>query len=335
MCSQVMKKLLNKTNKAINKIFCSCIEFIYFTLFNPLKSNIILFYDAFLRFAKSSHYARLMRVDNPIGYVLLILPVWCSVILASRSFWQAMYLCIIFGIGGFIMRSAGCIINDIWDVNIDKNVDRTKNRPLANGDLTKKQAYKALSLLLLVASLILLTLPESVIYTGLFGLFLVVIYPLLKRFTYLAQFFLGLTFNIGVLMAWFTVSPEPSFTPFLLYFSAALWTVGYDTIYAFQDIEDDIKLGLESMAIKISSMQYDVQDILWKIYQLSLVTLCIAGLSKYMNTWFYLIVGFAAYQMYLKINSFDHAIKKDCSKLFLFNGFYGLIIFFAVLVGKR
>ena len=204
--------------------------------------------------SKIRPYAYLMRLDRPIGTYLLLFPALWSISLSylttesSLSGLGFIALIILFSVGALIMRSAGCIINDIWDRNLDQKVERTRERPLASGVISLKQAVGFLTILLCLGALILFQLNALTIVLGFLSLVFVIAYPAMKRITWWPQAFLGLTFNFGALMGWTAVTGELSIIPVLLYSGGFFWTLGYDTIYAHQDVEDDVMAGVKSTA---------------------------------------------------------------------------------------
>ena len=193
-------------------------------------------------------YALLMRLDRPIGWWLLLLPGWWAILLAGGLTWETLVWMPLFWMGAVIMRGAGCIINDIWDLDIDRRVERTRLRPLVSGAVTKRQAFLFLGILLWLGLLILLQLTPVAIILGCLSMAFVVTYPLMKRITWWPQAFLGLTFNFGALIGWATVTGGVSGPALLLYAGGFFWTLGYDTIYAHQDKEDDELAGVKSTA---------------------------------------------------------------------------------------
>lgn len=194
-----------------------------------------------------------MRLDRPIGTWLLLLPGWWSILwaggglagLAQPIIWKALLL---FGIGAVIMRGAGCVINDLWDRNLDKVVERTRLRPLASGRITVRRAMVFLGLLLAAGFLILMQFNRTAVIIGCCSLVFIVVYPLMKRVTWWPQAFLGLTFNFGALIGWAAVTGEIGWQAWALYIGGFFWTLGYDTIYAVQDMEDDALAGIKSTA---------------------------------------------------------------------------------------
>tara|TARA_B100000686_G_scaffold322852_1_gene377051 strand:+ start:585 stop:1490 length:906 start_codon:yes stop_codon:yes gene_type:complete len=193
---------------------------------------------------------KLGRFDRPVGAWLTILPGFWGLTLSSpdinMSYW---YYITIFVIGGFIARAAGCTVNDLWDRELDKKVDRTAVRPLPSGQISVFQALLFLALLLLIGFLLLLQLPFKAVAMGCFAILPIAIYPLMKRITYWPQLFLGLVFNLSILIGYLCFQPDLSINIILVYTAAVFMTVGYDTIYAYQDIDDDLQVGIKSTAI--------------------------------------------------------------------------------------
>lgn len=198
-------------------------------------------------------YIHLMRLDRPVGIWLLLLPGWWAIMLAagggSGIEGYAATLLLLFAVGAVIMRAAGCIVNDLWDRELDAKVARTAQRPLAAGTISKKRAFFLLLILLLCGFWILCRLPLAAFLLGLMTLPLIALYPLMKRLTWWPQLFLGITFNFGVLMGWAAINGTLSLPALLLYAGGIFWTLGYDTIYAHQDREDDMRAGIKSTAL--------------------------------------------------------------------------------------
>lgn len=198
-------------------------------------------------------YAYVMRLDRPIGTWLLLLPALWSISLASGGILKMDvngYLTVfVFSIGALIMRAAGCIINDLWDRDFDANVERTKTRPIASGEISVIQAFTLLAALLTLGLLILLLFNTTTRVLGVISLPFIIAYPLMKRLTWWPQAFLGLTFNFGALMGWSAITGSLGFTPIMLYIGGIFWTLAYDTIYAHQDMEDDMAIGIKSTAL--------------------------------------------------------------------------------------
>ncbi|PZP55538.1 MAG: 4-hydroxybenzoate octaprenyltransferase [Micavibrio aeruginosavorus] len=205
-------------------------------------------------------YARLARLDRPVGTWLLLLPGLWSITAAGKGFqnfrFHEWYIFFLFVVGAFVMRAAGCVINDLWDRKIDAQVERTKSRPLAAGDVTPAQGIFFLFILLWIGLLILVQLSPAAIFLGVMSIVMVVLYPLAKRVTWYPQFVLGLTFNMGALMGWAAVTGQLGWPALFLYAAGILWTLGYDTIYAHQDKEDDAVIGVKSTALKFGDDSY-------------------------------------------------------------------------------
>lgn len=200
-------------------------------------------------------YWYLMRLDRPIGTWLLLLPGLWAIMLAAGGVFSLnaddVALLILFSIGAVIMRGAGCVINDLWDRELDKKVKRTASRPIAAGDVSVRQAVFFLAGLLILGLLILFQMHIITILLGFLVFPLVITYPLMKRVTWWPQLFLGLTFNFGALMGWAAVTGVVGLPALLLYIGGIFWTLGYDTIYADQDKEDDALVGIKSSILKL------------------------------------------------------------------------------------
>lgn len=190
----------------------------------------------------------LSRLDQPIGIWLLLLPALWSITLAGGINYDSIYIMALFAIGAIVMRSAECVINDIFDKDIDSKIARTADRPIASGEISRKSAVVFTICLLLIGAIILFQLNTYTILLGFVSLPLIIAYPLMKRITWWPQLFLGITINFGALMGWSAVSGHLSITAFLIYASGIFWTLGYDTIYAHQDINDDELVGVKSTA---------------------------------------------------------------------------------------
>ncbi len=209
-------------------------------------------------------YLRLARADRPIGTWLLVFPCWWSLALAfvdkgvktgvsAGDIWAGVWQAILFALGAFVMRGAGCAYNDYVDRDYDAKVARTRSRPIPSGQVSPKAALGFVVALSIVGLAVLLQFNTFTIALGIASLALVAVYPFMKRYTYWPQLMLGLTFNWGALVGWAAVYGELSTAPVLLYAGCIAWTIAYDTIYAHQDKEDDLSLGLKSTAIRFGS----------------------------------------------------------------------------------
>ena len=198
-------------------------------------------------------FLELTRLKKPIGFMLLFWPCLWGLTLAhqfSNNNYIFLKHCFLFFCGAVLMRSAGCIVNDILDRKIDVMVERTKNRPIASGKISVQKSLIYVFLLCSIAFLILIQFNQKTIILGLASMPFAFSYPLMKRFTYWPQLFLGITFNYGLIMAWVSLTNEFKHYPLIFYFGAIFWTLGYDTIYGFQDIKDDEIIGVKSTSIK-------------------------------------------------------------------------------------
>jgi len=277
-------------------------------------------------------YARLMRLDRPIGTWLVLLPGWWALALAETpGNWPNFLWIALFGIGAILMRGAGCVINDMFDRDFDAQVARTADRPLASGAIRMRAALVFLAALLLVSLGILVQFNPFAMAVGTLSLALVIPYPLMKRITWWPQAWLGLTFNWGALLGWAVVRGEIEPATLVLYAAGFFWTLGYDTIYAHQDKEDDALVGIKSTARLLGANS--------RPWIAGFYTVCIAllALSAWMVAigwpfWIGLAVGIAHLIWQTAAINFDD--PKDCLKKFRANRDFGLIIFAAAIAGR-
>ncbi|MGB6086183.1 4-hydroxybenzoate octaprenyltransferase [Parvibaculum sp.] len=276
-------------------------------------------------------YARLARLDRPIGWWLLLLPCWWSVALASQGTWPPVALLLLFFIGAVAMRGAGCTWNDIVDRDIDAAVERTRLRPLPSGVVTLKGALFFLVLQCLVGLGVLLSFNGFAIALGFSSLLLVAIYPFMKRITYWPQFVLGLAFNWGALMGWAALHGSLSLAPMLLYVGAVAWTIGYDTIYAHQDKEDDALIGVKSTALKFGA---STKHWLWGFYGFATLAFAAAGAAAGLGPFFYPVLALGAALLVWQIVTLDINDPARCLRLFRSNRDFGLVLFAAIIAGQ-
>jgi 4-hydroxybenzoate polyprenyl transferase len=286
---------------------------------------------AYKRLLAQSPYYKLMRLDKPVGIYLVLFPCLWTILFAATELWQVFVYVPLFALGAIIMRGAGCTINDIIDQKADQSVERTKHRPLASGDVDIKSASKFLILLLALAFILLLAIPDSAKAVAVLSLIPIACYPYMKYITNFSQVFLGLVFNLGVIIAWLTVSDTFSFIPIIIYLAAAFWTIGYDTIYAHQDRKDDINSGLKSLAIKLGGK---TSSVVWHLYLTAMGLLCLVGLNLHMNFIFFGGLAVATYHMYWQIATLDIEDPKNCHERFISNTEVGAILFIAILLGR-
>ncbi len=283
------------------------------------------------KWIKTSPYSRLMRLDKPVGIYLVLLPALWAIAFAEDNIFWMLWLFLVFTAGAVVIRGAGCILNDLADIEFDKKVSRTKKRPLASGELSKKEAYKLLFLLLGAGFVLLLTLPFKIIILGLLSIIPIAAYPYFKRFTFYPQVMLGLVFNLGVFMGWYSADYKPSIVPFILYAACFFWTISYDTIYAHQDKEDDLAAGVMSLAIKLG---VDTKRVIWKFYLITIILIAITGMNSHMNFMFYLATAVGAYHLYWQVETLDINDPKSCQNKFKSNVQFALIILIGILLGR-
>ena len=286
-------------------------------------------------------YAQLARWDRPIGWKLLMWPCFWSVILAmdakgfasaSHSYPVALaiWYLFLFFIGAVAMRGAGCTWNDLVDQKIDNKVERTRSRPLPSGQVSRLQAKIFMGLQCLVGLLVLVQFNLFSIILGVSSLAIVAIYPFMKRVTYWPQFFLGLAFNWGALMGWATIYGRLDYAPLSLYFGSILWTIGYDTIYAHQDKEDDAIVGVRSTARLFGEKTKAALVVLYGGFVLlSLAAFLLAGVP----TLAYLGLLLAAIHMFYQIITIDIDNNSECLRLFKSNSTVGCLIFLGLVLG--
>ena len=274
-------------------------------------------------------WLRLMRADRPIGAWLLLWPCWWSVALAARASEEFIdpFLLILFAIGAFAMRSAGCIYNDILDRDIDAKVARTKNRPLASGQISLFGAILCAFALCLVGLAVLLQFNAFAVALGFGSLGIVLIYPLMKRVTFWPQAVLGLAFSWGALMGWAASFGDLAIAPLFLYAASVAWTIGYDIIYSHQDKEDDAVIGLKSTALRFGEA---TRWWLCAFYGLALGGLAFAGWLVNAGFWFYCGMIVAAGHLCWQVATLDIDDPQNCLQRFRSNNLFGAIIFAAL-----
>jgi len=280
-------------------------------------------------------FIELTRLKKPIGYMLLFWPCAWGLTLGF-DFFQNKELYIInlflFLSGAILMRSAGCIVNDIVDRKFDKKVSRTKNRPIASGKISILIGLVYTTILCLLAFCVLINFNYFTILAALLSMPLAFTYPLMKRYTYWPQLFLGITFNYGLILGWISITNEINLTPLIFYFGAIFWTLGYDTIYGFQDIKDDEIIGLKSTSIKFKTNPY---IFLYICYSTFFITLLIIGYLMKLNQFYYISLILIFIQMFLfQLKKLDTKNPSSCLKIFKSNNLLGLVIFISLILGK-
>ncbi|MFA6279748.1 MAG: 4-hydroxybenzoate octaprenyltransferase [Bdellovibrionales bacterium] len=275
-------------------------------------------------------YARLMRLDRPIGTWLLLLPCLWSVTLASEGR-PSITMLFLFALGALVMRGAGCAINDLYDRHLDGKVERTATRPLPSGQVKPWQALLFVVALLLLGLAVLVQFNTFTILLGVASLALVFTYPLAKRVTWWPQFVLGLAFNWGALMGWSAVQGKLEAPAFLLYGAGIFWTLGYDTIYAHQDKEDDAKIGIKSLALKLGSRS---RPVIAFFYAATLAGLALTGFVAKLDAPFYGVLFLAGQHAFWQVVLWRVDDPADSLRRFKSNRDFGLIILAALAVGK-
>ncbi len=277
----------------------------------------------------------LIRLKKPIGYMLLFWPCAWGLTLAydfSSNLNNYFFYLILFFLGSVLMRSAGCIVNDILDKEFDSKVSRTKNRPIASGKVSVKMGVFYTLVLCLSALLVLINFNLFTIILALASMPLAFTYPLMKRYTYWPQLFLGITFNYGLILGWISIKNELDVVPFLFYFGAIFWTLGYDTIYGYQDIKDDEIIGLKSTSIKFKG---NAKKFLLTCYIILSILFLIGG--YYMNfNYIYFLLSLIpiTHLFFYQIKVFNLNNPNSCLKAFKSNNIFGLIIYFQILIVK-
>jgi 4-hydroxybenzoate polyprenyltransferase len=274
-------------------------------------------------------YARLARLDRPIGTWLLLFPGWWGIALASRR-WPDPLLMLLFAMGAVAMRGAGCTLNDIADRGYDGQVARTRLRPLPSGAVSVRQAVIFLLLQLLIGAAILFSLNRITILLGAAVLVLIATYPFMKRITYWPQVFLGLNFNWGALIGWTAVTGAFAWPPLLLYLGGVFWTVGYDTIYAHQDKEDDIRIGVKSSAIALGEQ---TRPWLFAFYAAALLLWSAAGYVAGLGAMFWAGLAAATVQLAWQAARVGTDNPADCLRKFRSNRAVGWLLLAGIVAG--
>jgi 4-hydroxybenzoate polyprenyltransferase len=280
-------------------------------------------------------FFELTRLKKPIGFMLLFWPCAWGLTLAydfSNNLNSYFFYLSLFFLGSVLMRSAGCIVNDISDKEFDKKVKRTKNRPIASSKVSVKLAIFYTIILCSLAFLVLINFNKLTIILALGSMPLAFTYPLMKRFTYWPQLFLGITFNYGLILGWTSVIGQINIIPAVFYLGAIFWTLGYDTVYGFQDIKDDEIIGVKSTSIKFKNKPKKFVTTCYAFLILSIFTV---GLLMNYSYFFYLsLLITISHLFFYQIKFFNSQNPSSCLKVFKSNNAIGLIIFCNILIGK-
>ena len=280
-------------------------------------------------------FIELTRLNKPIGYMLLFWPCLWGLTLVydfdGETYTYIKYF-IFFLLGSVLMRSAGCIVNDVADKKFDQKVERTKNRPIASGKVPTSLALLYALILCFFAFFVLINFNLLTIILAIASMPLAFTYPLMKRFTYWPQLFLGITFNYGLILGWTSINNDISLSPIIFYLGAIFWTLGYDTIYGYQDIKDDEIIGVKSTSIKFKN---NPKFFLTLCY--SITIFCLIFLGFLMNFKFFYFVSLLitfCQLFYYQIKILNIKDPKNCLKIFQGNNITGILICLNIFIGK-
>ncbi len=277
----------------------------------------------------------LIRIKKPIGFMLLFWPCSWGLTLAyefDNNFYYYLTFLSYFFLGSLFMRSAGCIVNDILDRKYDILVERTKDRPIASGKVSLKLGLIYIIFLCLLALTILIQFNLTTILLGILSMPFAFSYPLMKRYTYWPQLFLGFTFNYGLIMAWFSINNEFSYIPIIFYLGAIFWTLAYDTIYGFQDIKDDEIIGVKSTSIKFKA---NPKLFIFICYLIFISMQIISGiLMDFNNYYFFGVLVITAHLLIFQNYKLNISDPNSCLAKFKSNNFVGFFIFLNILLNK-
>ena len=282
-----------------------------------------------------NYFIELTRLKKPIGFMLLFWPCLWGLTIAfdfSKDIQIFIKYLLLFFLGSVLMRSAGCIINDVFDKDYDNKVERTKSRPIASGSISVKLALLYSIILCLIAFFVLIQFNLFTILLALGSMPLAFTYPLMKRFTYWPQLFLGITFNYGLILGWTSINSQIDPLPVIFYIGAIFWTLGYDTIYGYQDIKDDEIIGVKSTSIKFKS---DPKKFLFVSYSLFIASLVLIGVLMNFKNIYFLFMLLPIYHLFIfQIKKLDTSLPNDCLIKFKSNNLFGFLILINILIGK-
>ena len=280
-------------------------------------------------------FIELIRLKKPIGFMLLFWPCAWGLTLAydfSNNPKDYFFFLFLFSLGSVLMRSAGCIVNDILDKEFDKKVLRTKNRPIASKKISIQNAMVYAIFLCFLALLVLINFNTLTIILALGSMPLAFSYPLMKRYTYWPQLFLGITFNYGLVLGWVCIQNQIEMVPIIFYFGAIFWTLGYDTIYGYQDIKDDEIIGVKSTSIKFKKNPKIFLNICYLIFTISLII--VGFLMKFKLIYYFFLIIPILHLFFYQVNNLNFKDPKNSLKIFKSNNLLGIIILFNILIGK-
>jgi len=284
---------------------------------------------------KINLFVDLARIKKPIGFMLLFWPCLWGITVTYNfedQFFDFFKYSILFFFGAVLMRSAGCIINDIADRNYDSKVERTKNRPIASGKISIVEGLICSCILCLCALVVLVQFNKFTIALALFSMPLAFTYPLIKRYTYWPQLFLGITFNYGLILGWTSINESLNIIPFIFYLGAIFWTLGYDTIYGFQDIKDDEIIGIKSTSIKFKKHPYTFLKLCYLVFYICFLIMGILMEFKYL--FFFFSIFIFLHLFFYQLKNLDVKSTSSCLKIFRSNNIFGLLVFINIILGK-
>ena len=279
-------------------------------------------------------FIELTRLKKPIGYMLLFWPcTWGLTLAYDFKGEKTIYIfyIILFLLGSILMRSAGCIVNDLVDKNFDKKVHRTRNRPIASGRVSTLKAISYTIFLCMLALSVLIQFNIYTIFLALFSMPLAFIYPLMKRYTYWPQLFLGVTFNYGILLGWSAIYQSINVAPLILYVGSIFWTLGYDTIYGFQDIKDDEIIGLKSTSIKFKSTPYIFLKFSYAVF---IISLLMVGFTNNLDLIYYFCLIIVVILFYNQVMKLNFKNSTSCLLAFKANNAIGFVVLISLILGK-
>ena len=280
-------------------------------------------------------FTEVTRLDKPTGYMLLFWPcIWGLAI--SYNFNNGInnfiYFSFLFFLGSVLMRSAGCIVNDIVDKKIDQKVERTRNRPIASEKISITLAIIYVLILCLTALIVLIQFNKLTILLALASMPLAFAYPLMKRFTYWPQLFLGITFNYGLILGWTSIQNDIGIEIIILYIGAIFWTLGYDTIYGYQDIKDDEIIGVKSTSIKFKNNPKKFLSLCFIILSIGIL---LTGYLMNFKIYYFIFMVFPIFHLFgYQIIKLDTNNPESCLKMFKSNNLFGFILLLNLLIGK-
>jgi 4-hydroxybenzoate polyprenyltransferase len=280
-------------------------------------------------------FIELTRLKKPIGFMLLFWPCTWGLTIAydfSKDLGEYFFYLLLFFLGSVLMRSAGCIVNDIFDKEFDRKVLRTKDRPIASNKISIKLGLIYSIILCLLALVVLLNFNTYTITLAFLSMPLAFSYPLMKRYTYWPQLFLGITFNYGLILGWVCIENQLNIIPIIFYFGAIFWTLAFDTIYGFQDIKDDEIIGIKSTSIKFKKNPTLFLLLCYSVFIIALITIGI--LMNFNKTFYFFMTIPVLHLFFYQIYKFNYKNSKNILKIFKSNNLLGALVFINILIGK-